>query len=178
LAAELGFSSARSAVVIIERLIAAGYLKRRESDRMLQLLKIPDDAKDKESTVEVALVGSAACGVPLLAIENIEAMVPVSTRLARPGQKYFLLRASGDSMNEAGIQDDALVLVQQQGTAEDGQLVVALIDDEATIKELRRSRDAVVLVPRSSTKKHKPIVLRRDFRVQGVVVATLPSLVD
>src|SRR6266851_5532428 len=90
LAAELGFSSARSAVVIIERLIAAGYLKRRESDRMLQLLKIPDDAKDKESTVEVALVGSAACGVPLLAIENIEAMVPVSTRLARPGQKYFL----------------------------------------------------------------------------------------
>jgi repressor LexA len=178
LAAELGFSSARSAVVIIERLIASGYLKRRVSDRTLQLLKMPDDAKDRESTVEVALVGSAACGAPLLAIENVEAMVPVSIHLARPGQKYFLLRASGDSMNEAGIEDGALVLVRQQGTAEDGQLVVALIDDEATIKELRRSRDAVVLIPRSSNKRHKPIVLRRDFRVQGVVVATLPSLAD
>src|SRR5258707_2389837 len=105
-------------------------------------------------------------------------MVPVTTRIARPGQKYYLLRASGDTMNEAGIQDDALVLVQQQGTAEDGQLVVALIDDEATIKELRRSPDAVVLVPRSSNKKHQPIVLRREFRVQGVVVATLPVMAD
>jgi repressor LexA len=105
-------------------------------------------------------------------------MVPVSTHLAQPGQKHFLLRASGDSMNKAGIEDGALVLVRQQGTAEDGQLVVALIDDEATIKELRRSRDAAVLMPRSSNKKHKPIVLRRDFQVQGVVVATLPSLAD
>jgi repressor LexA len=179
LAAGLGFSSARSAVVIIERLIVGGYLKRRESDKALQLLKMPDVSdRDRESTIEVPLVGSAACGAPLLAIENIEAMVPVSTHLARPGQRYFLLRASGDSMDKAGIADGALVLVRQQGTAEDGQVVVALIDGEATIKEIRRSRDAVVLMPRSSNKKHKPIILRRDFRVQGIVVATLPAFGD
>ncbi len=55
-------------------------------------------------------------------------------------------------------------------------VVVALVDDDATIKELRRSKDAVVLMPRTKNKKHQPIVLRQDFQVQGVVVATLPDI--
>ena len=176
LANALGFSSPRSAVLVIERLVEAGYLKRRESDRTLQLLKSPEGTRERETTVEIPIVGSAACGAPLLAIENIEAMVPVSTHLARPGHRYFLLRATGDSMTEAGIEDGSLVLVREQPSADNGEIVVALVDDEATVKELRRSNDAVVLMPRSHNKKHKPIVLRRDFRVQGVVVATLPTL--
>jgi repressor LexA len=81
-------------------------------------------------------------------------------------------------MNDAGIDDGALVLVRQQSTAESGDIVVALVDDEATIKELRKSADAVVLLPRSKNRNHKPIVLRRDFQVQGVVVATLPDIDD
>lgn len=178
LAADLGFSSPRSAAVVIDRLIELGYLKRRVDDRTLQLLHMPSEARDRESTVEIALVGSAPCGAPMLAQENIEAMIPVSTTLARPGQKYFLLRAVGDSMTEADIEDGSLVLVRQQPTAESGDVVVALVDDEATIKELRRSADAAVLVPRSKNKVHKPIVLRRDFQVQGVVVATIPNLSD
>lgn len=176
LAAELGFSSPRSAVLVINRLIDLGYLKRREKDRSLQLLRMPADARDRESTVEVPLVGSAPCGLPLLAEENLEAMIPVSSTLARPGRRYFLLRANGDSMNEAGIEDGALVLVRQQTMAENKDIVVALVDDEATIKELRRSPDAVALVPRSDNPKHRPMVLRRDFQVQGVVVATVPVL--
>jgi len=175
LAKELGFSSPRSSADVIDRLIELGYLKRRD-DRSLQLLRMPEDARDRDSTVEVALVGSAPCGLPLLASENIEAMIPVSVSLARPSQKFFLLRAVGDSMTEAGIDDGSLVLVRQQQTAETGDVVVALVDDEATIKELRRSSDAVVLMPRSKNTRHKPIVLRRDFRVQGVVVATLPDI--
>lgn len=175
---ELGFSSPRSGVLVINRLISLGYLKRRESDRALQVLKMPADSRDRESTIEVPLVGSAACGAPLLAVENISAMIPVSVKLARPGHRYFLLRAVGDSMNEAGIEDGARVLVREQTTAEAGQIVVALVDDEATIKELRRSSDAAVLMPRSRNKAHKPIVLTRDFRVQGVVVATLPDMDD
>jgi repressor LexA len=175
LAGELGFSSPRSAADVIDRLIELKYLRRR-GDRSLQLLRMPEEAIDREATVEVPLVGTAPCGAPLLALENIEAMIPVSTTLARPSQRYFLLRAVGDSMNEAGIIDGALVLVRQQATAESGDVVVALVDDEATIKELRCSSDAVVLTPRSSNKTHKPIVLRRDFQVQGVVVAALPDL--
>lgn len=178
LAAELGFSSPRSAAVVIDRLIELGYLKRRQDDRTLQLLRMPTDAPDRDSTVEIPLVGSAPCGSPLLAQENLEAMIPVSKTLVQRGQKYFLLRAQGDSMTEAGIEDGALVLVRQQATANDREIVVALVDDEATIKELRRSAEAVALVPRTKNQRHQPIVLRRDFQVQGVVVATLPDLSD
>lgn len=176
LMAELNFTSPRSAAVIIGRLIELGYLTRRKSDRSLQLLRMPEMSRDRESTVSVPLVGSAACGTPLLAEENIQALIPVSVELARPNHRYFLLRAAGDSMTEAGIADGALVLVRQQPTANNGDIVVALVDDEATIKELRRSDDAVVLMPKSKNGLHKPIVLRRDFLVQGVVTATLPDL--
>jgi repressor LexA len=174
LAAALGFSSPRSSADVIDRLIELGFLKRKE-DRSLQLLRMPKEEIDRESTVEIPLVGSAPCGALLLAEENVQCMIPVSTRLARPRQRYFLLRAVGDSMTEAGIGDGSLVLVRQQPSAEIGDVVVALVDDEATIKELRRSADTVVLMPRSRNKAHKPIVLHRDFRVQGVVVATLPQ---
>lgn len=175
LAAELGFSSPRSAADVIDRLIEQGYLRRRD-DRTLQILRMPEDGRDRDSTIEVPLVGAAPCGAPLLAQENVEGIIPVSTSLARPGQRYFLLRAVGDSMTEVGIEDGNLVLVRRQPTAEIGDVVVALVDDEATIKELRRSADAVALTPRSRNKAHKAIILRRDFQVQGVVVATLPDL--
>ena len=75
-------------------------------------------------------------------------------------------------MREAGIKDHDFVLVRQQPTAENGDIVAALIDDEATLKEFHRSEDAVILKPKSRNKKHQPIVLREDFQVQGVVVAT------
>src|SRR5687767_13838508 len=63
LAAELGFASPRSSVLVINRLIEMGFLKRRDEDRTLQLLRMPEDARDRGSTVEVPLVGSAACGL-------------------------------------------------------------------------------------------------------------------
>jgi repressor LexA len=79
-------------------------------------------------------------------------------------------------MDLAGIRDGDLVLVRQQPVAENGQKVVALIDDEATLKEFRRKQQVVALMPRSRNKDHKPILLSSDFQVQGVVVATIPNL--
>src|SRR5690606_25049529 len=105
-------------------------------------------------TVQVPLVGTVTCGAPILAQENIEALIQVSTALAKPGSKYFMLKAKGDSMDAAGINDGDFILVKQQPTAENGQRVVALIDDEATVKEFRCSGNIVTLLPRSSNKKH------------------------
>ena len=178
LSAELGFQSPRSAALIIGKLIDEGYLKRREGDRALQLLKMPEDSDDRVSTVRVPLVGSAPCGAPLLAEQNIEAWYPVSIDLARPGGKYFLVRATGDSMDEAGIADGSLVLVKQQDIAGSGEMVVALVDDEVTIKQLRLSNSAAALMPRSSNRSHKPILATRDMRVQGVVVASISDAPD
>ena len=171
----MGYRSPRSAAVIIKQLISKGILKRK-SDRSLQFIKTLEDDATNIRTVEVPLVGTVACGTPLLAEENIEATIPVSTKLAKPPHKYFLLKANGDSMNKAGINNGDLVLVRQQPTAETGDVVVALIDDKATIKELHISNNTIILKPRSKNKQHKPIILTKDFRVQGVVVKSIPNL--
>lgn len=164
----LGFKWPRSAALLIETLTKNGLVKRA-SNGELRVVNDPEEEKNNARTVEVPLVGFIACGAPLTAEENIEAMVPISRSFIQPGQRYFLLRAKGDSMDDAGIHDGECVLVKQQSTAQDGDIVVALIDDEATLKEFHRSGDAVVLKPHN--KKYPPIILRRDFQVQGVVAA-------
>jgi repressor LexA len=175
LQAALSYQSPNGAAYILGKLEAAGFLRRRDDGRLQMLRDVPEESTNAH-TVDVPLVGIAPCGAPLLAEENFEAMVPVSVLLARPPYHYFLIRAQGDSMNLAGILDGELVLVRQQSTAKNGDRVVALIDDEATIKEFRQTKDAIALVPRSSKKTYKPIILTSQFMVQGVVQATVPNL--
>ena len=170
----LDYKSPRSAALIIEELVNSKFLKKK-TDGGFQLIKDLENGVVAR-TVAVPLLGTISCGAPILAEENIEAVVPVSVNLAKPGNKYFLLHASGDSMNKAGINDGDIVLVRQQNTADEGQKVVALIDDEATIKEFYKKNNLVILKPNSTNKTHQPIILTDDFRVQGVVVATLPDL--
>jgi repressor LexA len=170
----LGYRSPRSASDVLERLTERGIVERR-ADGRLRLLQAPEGDQSHARTVDVPLVGTAPCGQPLLAEENVETLIPVSTSLARPPHRYFLLRARGDSMTEAGIGDGDLVLVRQQPTAANGEVVVALIDDEATIKEFHRSPAVIVLKPRSCNGAHRPVVLTKDFQVQGVVVSTIPK---
>ncbi len=174
LARALGYKSPRSAFLVLSELIQRGWLKRK-ADGNLQIRKDLPESGDHARTVEIPLVGNVACGAPLLAEENVETRFPVSTSLARPGGKYFLLRAVGDSMDKAGIDDGDLVLVRQQPVAENGDKVVALINDEATVKELHREKDVVVLKPKSTNKHHKPIVVSENFIIQGVVTSVLPA---
>ncbi|MBN1597808.1 MAG: repressor LexA [Bacteroidales bacterium] len=174
---ELGYRSPRSAAVILQNLHDRGILKKK-ADGSIQMVQYEFEETEisREQTVKVPLLGTIACGLPVMAEENIEAMISVSTKLAKSPGKYYLLQARGDSMNQKGIHNGDLVLVRQQDYAENGDIVVALIDDEATIKELRINTDNVVLLPCSSNKEHTPIILSRDFIVQGVVVSTIPAL--
>jgi repressor LexA len=174
LARALGYKSPRTAFLVLNRLIERGWLKRK-LDGELQFRKELPGAKDHARTVQIPLVGSVACGVPLLAEENIEAYIPVSTSLAKPGNKYFFLRAVGDSMDAAGIQNGDLMLVRQQSQAENRDKVVALINDEATVKEFHREREMVVLKPKSRNNSNKPIVVTDNFIIQGVVMSVLPA---
>jgi len=176
LAEKLKYRSPRSAFLILNSLVEKGWLgKRRNGD--LQLLRDLSESRSHARTVEVPLIGAVPCGTPMLAEENIEAYIPVSENLARPGGKYFLLKAQGDSMDQAGIKDGDLLLVRQQPDANSGDRVVALINDEATVKEFNRGDEAIVLKPKSENKIHKPIILTDDFIIQGVVVSVLPSTV-
>ena len=110
----------------------------------------------------------------MLAQENIETYIPVSTAFAQKKSQYFLLRATGDSMNEAGISDGDFLLVRQQNFADNGKKVVALINDEATVKILDRRNGAVILRPKSSNARHKPIVVTDNCQIQGEVITVLP----
>lgn len=174
---ELNYKSPRSVSVILQGLLEKEVLRKRQ-DGNLQLLSQEVSANDdnREQTVKVPLVGTIACGPPILAEENIEAEFSVSVKLAKMPGKYFMLRAEGDSMNQKGINDGDLVLIKQQDTAENGDLVVALIDDEATIKELKKNEHTVVLLPHSSNKVHMPIILSHNFKVQGIVVTVIPGI--
>ena len=171
----LGYRSPRSSSLIIDKLIKKGVLRRKKNGN-LQFVKSLGDDTFHAQTIDVPLIGMVACGAPMLAEENIQAMIPVSIKLARPPHRYFMLKAKGDSMDEKGINDSDLVLVRQQATAEDGDTVVSLIDDEATIKEFCIGQETYVLRPRSKNKKHQPIVLTKDFQIQGVVVTSITEI--
>ena len=129
---------------------------------------------NETQTVEIPLIGEVACGMPILAQENIEAYIPVSTKLIKKHSDYFLLKASGDSMNKKGINNGDLLLIQKKIMAENGDIVLALIDDDATIKEFISNESMVVLKPHSTNPKHQPIILTDDFRIQGVVKKIIP----
>ena len=174
LMAALHYKSPRSAQDILEQLQGKRVIKKLDSGSY-QLLD-PDLGPVHAQTVNVPLVGSATCGGPILAEENIEGYVPVSTSIVKRGSKHYLLHARGDSMDKAGIHDGDMVLVRQQPTAEEGDNVVALIDHAATIKEYHRANHMVILKPRSTNRKHKLIILTDDFQIQGRVMAVIPHL--
>src|SRR5581483_733337 len=168
----IGYRSPRSVLLMLQRLGKQGFLSYTNGTIRLPLRKTP---RMSEVTVDVPLVGSVACGLPSLADQEPEAVIPISTKIAKPGFTYFLLRARGNSMNKSGIKDKDLVLIRQQPVAREGDRVVALINDDATIKHFHRERDVVVLRPNSSEKFHKPIILSDEFIIQGVVVESLPA---
>lgn len=125
--------------------------------------------------VNVPLFNSVGCGELMYADPTVQEMIPVKSELMSKGSKYFVLRTSGDSMNLAGINDGDLVLCRKNYHPEEGEIVVALIGDDATIKEYRRENGAVVLKPKSNNLKHEPLRFTNndDVKVQGVVIKIL-----
>ncbi len=141
---------------------------RRESRRGLIL------GENGEEGVQVPLLGSIACGIPKLAEENIESYVRLPVALFGRGP-FYLLRAWGDSMVNAGIDDGDLVLIRQQDTARSGQIVVALMGDEATLKRYYPEplQHRIRLQPENDSME--PIYVRSCV-IQGVAVKVLKEL--
>ena len=118
----------------------------------------------------IPLVGSAPCGAPLMSEENIEEMIPVEKSKIRVGVKYFILRADGDSMDKAGINDGDLVLCRAAEKGETGDRVVALLGGEnVTIKYYDKKDGRRILLPKSTNSVHQPIIPEDGDTVQGIV---------
>ncbi|MFH0773694.1 MAG: transcriptional repressor LexA [bacterium] len=132
------------------------------------------------NTVNIPLVGNVACGVPILAEENITAYIPYDKSLIGKPENYFFLQAHGDSMNKAdvlgnGIDDGDFVLVKKQSTANFGDRIVALLEDEATIKKMANGNGHIRLEPESNNPTNKPILLFNDFSIQGLVIDVIKN---
>ncbi|MBE3520331.1 MAG: transcriptional repressor LexA [Firmicutes bacterium] len=166
----LGLKSTATVHTYLRTLERKGYIKRTPfRSRALEVVEKADTGSD---AVMVPIVGRVRAGVPILAIENIEDIVPLPKSFVR-SERAFLLKVEGDSMVEAGIQDGDYVLVRQQDTAEDGDIVVALLEDEATVKVFYRDRDAVRLEPRNPN--FEPIVAK-DVKILGKVIGLYRSI--
>lgn len=123
------------------------------------------------ASVEIPILGRVAAGQPILAQENLQGTVAVDRDLAR-GRSLFALRVKGDSMIGDHITEGDLVVVRSQADAEDGEIVVALVADEATVKRLKRERGGIALLP--SNPSYRPIRLLEggpEVRVLGKVIA-------
>ena len=144
--AEIGLKSSSSVHYHLKTLEKKGFITRDGS--LTRALRVSSDEEDTERSgaTYLPLVGRVAAGEPILATENIERLVPTSADLFGQGE-MFLLEVQGESMIEAGILDGDLVVVNQQPTAEDGEIVVAMLDDEATVKYLHRHPHRVELRP-------------------------------
>jgi repressor LexA len=162
---EIGSSSVFDHLKALER---KGYLRRGDLGARSLILEDANDLRRCEHA-EVPVVGRIAAGSPIEAIEDDLGSIPVNKKLLR-GHGGFALRVEGDSMVDAGIHDGDYVIVREQATAEDGDIVVALINDEATLKRFYKGKDGVRLEPANG--KMKPIkVTSGDFRIQGKVMA-------
>jgi repressor LexA len=151
-----------------------GYLRREDmKSRALRLVnKEPEPTAADDGSLEVQILGRVAAGLPLLADENVVYTVRVDRMLVRGGRDVFGLRVQGDSMINAGILNGDYIFVRKQASADRGEIVVALIGDEATVKYYFPERDYVRFQPAND--QMAPILVRAtDFRptmLLGVVV--------
>ena len=168
---QLGFRSLTSIQRAIKSLEEKKYIKRdKHKQRGITV------TNQTVKTVSVPLVGTVACGTPILANENIEGFIATDSGFIKDDlTKYFYLRARGDSMNKAGIDDGDLILIHKQNQAKNGDIVVALLDDSATIKTFKKQNGCVTLEPKSYNTSHHPIILREDFLIQGVMAKVVKS---
>lgn len=172
----LNVGSTRTISRYLQWLEEDGDIERWPGARGIKLLR---GGRMGVETVAVPLVGEVPAGPLMVAEENIEGWVRLPKKTLKPtSAKFFLLRVRGDSMNKASvdekhIESGDLVIVRQQPTANPGDIVVAIIDGEATVKRLGYGPHYFVLKPESKNPDHRPIIVDHDFTVAGVVCGVL-----
>ena len=161
----VGLSSSSTVHNHLNQLERRGMIRRDPSkSRTVQLVRDAREEEVAKGAVRLPLVGNVAAGTPILAEQNIEDHILISDQLAQDG--WFLLKVRGDSMVNAGILDGDLVLVRPQPSADNGQIIVAMVDSEATVKRLDRRNGTMRLLPENHD--YEPIVAP-DAQVVGLV---------
>jgi repressor LexA len=172
--AHFGFASPNAAQCHLRALVDRGAIELRPGRArgiVLRASTAPADG-DPGLLSRLPVIGRVAAGSPLLAIENREDELHVETRLFDPRPDYAL-KVRGDSMTGAGINDGDLLLVHRTPEARAGQIVVARIDEEVTVKRLRREGDGIVLDAENPDYPPIPVPPGSDFAIEGLAVGTI-----
>jgi repressor LexA len=157
-----GPKAPQKTLTILER---KGYIRKTPGgSRAIEILGLPPIHLSQ--IFSIPMIGRVQAGEPILAVENVEGYINFDRNLVSSGD-VFLLRVQGDSMIDAHIQDGDFALVKPQPTAENGEIVVALIEDEATIKRIFQKRDLIRLEP--ANPKMEPIVVKKGEKKITIV---------
>ncbi|MGM0846640.1 MAG: transcriptional repressor LexA [Bacillota bacterium] len=156
----VGLASSSTVHGHLARLESKGLIRRDPTKpRAIEVLDLEEDNIPRQIAVNVPLIGKVTAGQPITAIENVEEFFPLPQHLAPADEQVFMLEIMGDSMIEAGILDGDYVIVRQQQTANNGDIVVAMTEeDEATVKRFFKEQDFFRLQPENSSMD--PIILR------------------
>ena len=168
--AALGFKSTSSAHQYISRLAEKGYIDK--GDLKTRAIKIVGD----EPTISIPIVGKVAAGEPILAQENIEDYFSIGESFFTQSDlknDTFVLKVQGESMINAGINNGDYIIVTKQNTARNGQIIVAMIDGDATVKTFYKEKDYVRLQPENDTME--PIIVK-DVQIVGKVVGLFKKI--
>lgn len=169
----VGLSSSSTVHAHLGKLEEKGYIRRDPTKpRAIELLDRANGENIRTDVVQVPVVGKVTAGAPILAVENIEEYFPLPKEIAGDGET-FMLKVRGNSMIEAGILNDDYVVVRRQSHAENGDIVVALLEDEATIKRFFRETDHVRLQPENP---HMQPIFVRDVQILGKVIGVFRKL--
>lgn len=147
----VGLNSSATVHSHLARLESKGYIRRDPTKpRAIEVLDGAPFVTPSTNTISIPLLGRVTAGVPVLAVENIEDYFTVPQHFV-PAGEVFMLTIDGDSMIEAGIYNGDLVMVRKQNTAQNGDIVVALLEDEATVKTFYREPNRIRLQPENRT---------------------------
>lgn len=161
--AGVGLRSTSTAYSHLKRLVDDGRIEMDAGKR--RAIRVP--ALDTADTVSIPLVGTVTAGRPILATENIEQTLVLPSPFGQDADSLFALRIKGDSMIDAGIHDDDIVFVEKTPVASNGQIIVALLEDEATVKRFYKENGHFRLQPENDT--YEPIICN-ELIILGKVV--------
>lgn len=151
-----------------------GHLKRLEKKGLIyrdptkpRALEIVELSNEEKELIDIPIVGKVTAGMPILATENIEDMFQMPINYVKHNNDLFILKVTGDSMIEAGVLDGDLAIIEQKNVATNGDIVVALIENEATIKRFFKENGFIRLQPEN--KNYEPIIVE-DCSILGKLV--------
>lgn len=163
--AAVGLKSTSTVHGHLERLEKKGLIRRDATKP--RAIEVIDEFQSRKEIINIPVIGKVTAGQPILAVENVEDTYPLPLDLVKSNRQTFILKVQGESMIEAGILHGDYLIVEQRSSADNGDIVVALIDDEATVKTFYKEDGYVRLQPQNSSMS--PILVK-NVKILGKVI--------